>query len=71
LGVRWIDPLVATEVRRIVAWLTRCGRCPGHDLVRTVAADVDDDSLIVLLPHSDLLASVVVGHRVTRHLRNG
>src|SRR4051794_27626145 len=52
------------EVRRIVARLTRHGRFPARDLVRTMAADVNDDDLIVVLPHPDLLASVVVGHRV-------
>ena len=40
------------------------GRFPTSDLVRAIATDVDDDDLVVLLADPDVLADVVIRHRV-------
>src|SRR2546421_10560322 len=53
-----------SEVGGIMAWLSSHGRFPTCDLVRTVAPDVHDDDLIVLLANPHLLADVVIWHRV-------
>src|SRR5215467_7058234 len=49
-----------TEVQRIVARLTWHGWLPPRDLLRAVITDVNDDDLVVLLAHPDLLADVLI-----------
>src|SRR5437763_2130942 len=53
-----------SEVRGIMARLSRHGRCPTCDLVRTVAPDVHDDDLIVVLADPHLLADVVIWYGI-------
>src|SRR5712691_11161533 len=53
-----------SKVSWIVARLPRHGGFPARDLVGAVATDVDDDDLVVLLAHPDVLADVVIRHRV-------
>src|SRR5207248_11387002 len=53
-----------SEVSRIVPRLAWHRRFPTRDLVCAVATDVDDDDLVLLLPHPDLLADVVIRHGI-------
>jgi hypothetical protein len=45
---------------RIVSRLARPRGCPARDLVCAVAANVDDDDLVILLTHPNVLADVVI-----------
>src|SRR5438552_14770381 len=53
-----------SEVSWIVTRLPRDGGFPARDLMCAVATNVDDDDLVVLLAHPDVLADVVIRHRV-------
>ena len=44
--------------------LSRHGGFPACDLMRAIAADVDDDDLVVLLADPDVLADVGIRHRI-------
>src|SRR4029077_1681687 len=53
-----------TEVSWVMARLPRHGGFPASDLVRAITVDVDDDDLVVLLADPDVLAEVVIRHRI-------
>src|SRR5262249_53648862 len=53
-----------SEVGWIMTRLAWYGRLPTRDFMWPVAADVHDHDLVILLPHPDALAGVVIRHRV-------